>query len=189
MSIPTIVRQIEDSFAYGLDYDILAFMDDMFLVFPDRVIELCEEFKKHHFQKRFSWICQSRPDVVYRQGHTPVRKAKAEKMLMAMQGAGCVRIEYGFESGSQKILDRMNKRTRVEDYFRVVEMTRQAGLSFQANMILGACLFELKQYSQARTAFESAAQDNRSRTNAQSWIDYVNLEEDRERQLQAALRR
>ncbi len=59
----------------------------------------------------------------------------------------------------------------------------------QANMILGACLFELKEYSQARTAFESAAQDNRSRTNAQSWIDYVNIEEDRERQLQAALRR
>jgi tetratricopeptide (TPR) repeat protein len=59
----------------------------------------------------------------------------------------------------------------------------------QANMILGACLFELKQYSQARTAFEAAAQDNRSRTSARSWIDYVNVEEDRERQLQAALRR
>lgn len=59
----------------------------------------------------------------------------------------------------------------------------------QANMILGACLFELKQYSQARTAFEAAAKDNRSRTNARSWIDYVNVEEDRERQLQAALAR
>jgi len=59
----------------------------------------------------------------------------------------------------------------------------------QANMILGACLFELKQYSEARTAFEIAARDDRSRTGARSWIDYVNLEEDRERQLQAALRR
>jgi len=59
----------------------------------------------------------------------------------------------------------------------------------QANMILGACLFELKQYGQARTAFQAAAQDSRSRTNAQSWLDYVNVEEDREQQLQAALRR
>ena len=59
----------------------------------------------------------------------------------------------------------------------------------QANMILGACLFELKEYQQARTAFEAAARDDRSRTGARSWIDYVNVEEDRERQLQAALRR
>ncbi len=59
----------------------------------------------------------------------------------------------------------------------------------QANLILGACLFELKEYGSARTAFERAAEDNRSATNARSWIDYVNVEEDRERQLQAALNR
>jgi DNA-binding CsgD family transcriptional regulator len=53
----------------------------------------------------------------------------------------------------------------------------------QANMILGACLFELKQYGQARTAFQAAAEDSRSRTNARSWLDYVDVEEDRERQL------
>jgi hypothetical protein len=56
-------------------------------------------------------------------------------------------------------------------------------------MILGACLFELKRYPAARTAFQTAAEDNRSRASARSWIEYVNLEEDRERQLQAALRR
>jgi tetratricopeptide (TPR) repeat protein len=59
----------------------------------------------------------------------------------------------------------------------------------QANLILGACLFELKEYGQARTAFELAADDNRSASNARSWIDYVTREEDRERQLQAALNR
>ncbi|MCZ6497142.1 MAG: hypothetical protein O6765_00270, partial [Gammaproteobacteria bacterium] len=59
----------------------------------------------------------------------------------------------------------------------------------QGNMILGACLFELDEYTQARTAFEAAEKDTRSRTNARSWIQYVNSEETRERQLQAALRR
>lgn len=59
----------------------------------------------------------------------------------------------------------------------------------QANMILGACLFELKEYGQARTAFQTAAEDNRSAAGARSWIDYVNIEEDRERQLAAALNR
>jgi hypothetical protein len=59
----------------------------------------------------------------------------------------------------------------------------------QANMILGACLFELGEYGQARTAFETARQDNRSQSSANAWIEYVNIEEDRERQLAAALGR
>lgn len=59
----------------------------------------------------------------------------------------------------------------------------------QANMILGACLFELGEFDEARTAFEVAEKDSRSRTGARSWIQYVNAEEDRERQLEQALRR
>ena len=59
----------------------------------------------------------------------------------------------------------------------------------QGSMILGACLFELDEYGQARTAFQSAEEDSRSQTSARSWIRYVNAEEERERQLQAALRR
>lgn len=59
----------------------------------------------------------------------------------------------------------------------------------QANMILGACLFELGEFNEARTAFEVAEKDSRSRTGARSWIQYVNAEEDRERQLEQALRR
>ena len=59
----------------------------------------------------------------------------------------------------------------------------------QANMILGACLFELKEYGAARTAFNTAAEDTRSRTGARSWIQYVDAEEDREQQLAAALGR
>lgn len=59
----------------------------------------------------------------------------------------------------------------------------------QAYMILGACLFELKEYSAARTAFEQAAEDERSRGNARSWMQYVASEETRDRELAAALAR
>ncbi len=59
----------------------------------------------------------------------------------------------------------------------------------QGNMILGACLYELDEYTEARNAFETAQEDTRSRAGANSWIQYVNAEESRERQLQAALRR
>jgi tetratricopeptide (TPR) repeat protein len=59
----------------------------------------------------------------------------------------------------------------------------------QGNMILGACLFELGEYSSARTAFETAEEDTRSRAAAQSWIQYVNSEQDRDEQLRVALDR
>lgn len=59
----------------------------------------------------------------------------------------------------------------------------------QAYMILGACLFELKEYTAARNAFEEAADDERSRGNARSWIQYVNSEQTRDEELAAALAR
>lgn len=59
----------------------------------------------------------------------------------------------------------------------------------QGNMILGACLFELEEYTAARAAFEEAEEDTRSRAAAQSWIQYVDSEEQRENELQAALNR
>ena len=57
----------------------------------------------------------------------------------------------------------------------------------QANMILGGCLFELKQYGEARNAFKSAATDDRSKAGAQNWLNYIDAEEDRDRQLERAM--
>ena len=59
----------------------------------------------------------------------------------------------------------------------------------QANMIMGACLFELGEFDAARNAFRTAEKDSRSRVGARSWIRYVDAEESRERQLEQALRR
>ena len=59
----------------------------------------------------------------------------------------------------------------------------------QANMILGACLFELKEYNSAPIAFQLAAEDDRSTSAAASWITYVDSEQSRDEQLAAALAR
>ena len=59
----------------------------------------------------------------------------------------------------------------------------------QAYTILGVCLFEQKEYNAARIAFEEAAEDERSRANAQSWIQYVNSEQTRDEELAAVLAR
>ena len=59
----------------------------------------------------------------------------------------------------------------------------------QANLLLGNCLAELKRYDAARTAFEAAARDERSRTGARQWLEYIENEQDRERQIEQAMRR
>lgn len=65
------------------------------------------------------------------------------------------------------------------------EASRKGGLNRedQANLMLGHCLLEQKEFDQARRAFEAAARDARSREAAQNWIVFVNSERARERQL------
>jgi len=55
-----------------------------------------------------------------------------------------------------------------------------------ANLLLGNCLAEMKEYNAARTAFEAALRDDRSRAQAQQWIQYIEDEQFRERQLAQA---
>ncbi len=59
----------------------------------------------------------------------------------------------------------------------------------QANLLLGNCLVELKEYSEARNAFQAASRDERSRSGAQQWLNYVRNEETREQEIERALRR
>ena len=57
----------------------------------------------------------------------------------------------------------------------------------QTNMILGNCLVEQKEYSEARNAFQAAARDERSRRGANQWLQYIESEEARERANREAL--
>jgi hypothetical protein len=68
---------------------------------------------------------------------------------------------------------------------------RKGGLNRtdQANVVLGSCLVELKEYNDARTAFQAAARDERSRRTAQQFLQYIDSEVAREREIAAAMRR
>jgi len=56
-----------------------------------------------------------------------------------------------------------------------------------ANMILGMCLFETDDLSNAKAAFRNAAKDERSESSARQWLKYIQSEEDRIEQLEAAI--
>jgi tetratricopeptide (TPR) repeat protein len=59
----------------------------------------------------------------------------------------------------------------------------------QANIMLGVCLAEQKRWGDAETALQAAARDDRSRTAANQWLQFIRGERERERQIAEALAR
>jgi radical SAM superfamily enzyme YgiQ (UPF0313 family) len=60
-----------------------------------------------------------------------------KNILQALKELGCWMIEYGFESGSQKMLDIMEKGTSVEQNIQVALWTKDAGIFTVPAIILG----------------------------------------------------
>lgn len=71
------------------------------------------------------WVCNGRVTDANR------------SLLEAMKRAGCWMIGYGIESGSQRVLDLMNKKVTLEDMERAVAATKEAGLEVTAHVIVG----------------------------------------------------
>jgi radical SAM superfamily enzyme YgiQ (UPF0313 family) len=101
------------------------FAEDMFLSDKNRARKLMDLFKLHDLDKKIKWFAQLRTNIV------------DEELLKIMKEAGCVQVEYGFESGSQRVLDLMNKKINVERNISAARITRKAGLRFQGNIIVG----------------------------------------------------
>jgi radical SAM superfamily enzyme YgiQ (UPF0313 family) len=81
------------------DVDHLWFADDLFGINPRWVLELANHVERHGAAVPFKM--QSRADLIQSQ------------TAAALARAGCVEVWMGVESGSQKILDAMQKGLRV----------------------------------------------------------------------------
>ncbi|MDD4979769.1 MAG: radical SAM protein [Candidatus Omnitrophica bacterium] len=101
------------------------FAEDMFLSSKKRVEEMAALFMERDIHKKIVWMAQISTGVA-----TP-------ELLVLMKNAGCVHVEYGFESGSQRVLDLMNKKASVERNKEVAIFTKKSGLRFQGNFIVG----------------------------------------------------
>ena len=60
-----------------------------------------------------------------------------EELVRLLKEAGCVRIAFGAESGSQKVLDAMNKGTRVPQIQRAADLCRRFGIETYFYIMLG----------------------------------------------------
>jgi radical SAM superfamily enzyme YgiQ (UPF0313 family) len=53
-----------------------------------------------------------------------------------MKDSGCIQIDCGWESGSEKMLEIMNKQAKSEDYIRFSNDCRDVGIRILANMMI-----------------------------------------------------
>lgn len=119
-SIDNIIEEIG---ALRDNYGIrgITFSDDLVLANKKRSYELCEKIRK----LKIYWECQGRANLV------------DLDLLKAMKSAGCMSVGFGVESGSQKILDNMNKRVTVKQNEEAIFNTLKAGMIPVVQMIYG----------------------------------------------------
>lgn len=121
-SIPNIIGEIEElATRYGIHY--FRIMDDVFTIDKARVMELCGEIIRRKLN--VVWDCMSRINLV------------DEQTLRAMKDSGCYMIMYGFESGSQDILNNIKKGTTLENALKITELTRKVGIKVCGNFMIG----------------------------------------------------
>ena len=70
-------------------------------------------------------------------GQAIVRNDMTFELLKKMKMAGCGWVGYGIESGSQKVLDAMNKNFNIDKALPLFKNTRDAGIAFQINLMCG----------------------------------------------------
>lgn len=98
-------------------------IDDTFTVNKKRVIDICKLLIEK--KANLSWTCLSRTDNIH------------EEMLFYMKKAGCKRIYFGVESGSQKMLDFYQKDIHVDEALKSLLLTRKNGIETVGFFLLG----------------------------------------------------
>lgn len=106
--------------------DAVFFMDDDIFVPKRRFKALCQMMIDEGLNKKMIWGCQSTSNHI-----TPETLSLAKK-------AGCIQVGFGFESGSQRILDYLKKgRTTVGENAKAVELCKEAGMRSYATFMIG----------------------------------------------------
>lgn len=99
------------------------FADDIFLVKKNDILNFCKEYIDEGLQVK--WIGQMRADTI------------DDDVAKAMSNAGCRRIYFGVESGSDEILKLSNKRLNKRQILSGITAAKKAGIRVKTGWIYG----------------------------------------------------
>lgn len=119
-SIPDVVKEVQWALANFPQVKEIFFDDDTFTIRKERVLALCEEFKR----MKFTWSCNTRVHV-------------DRETIQAMREAGCRLYIVGFESGDPQILKNIKKGTTVEQARLFMRNCKRVGMKVHGDFIIG----------------------------------------------------
>ncbi len=120
-------ERVVDEVAYlKRDFSIkeFAFYDDVFTLNKKRAYAIAAEILKREL--KILWTCETRVNLV------------DKDLLRHLKQAGCYSIAYGIESGSQEILNTLDKDTSLEQAEEAVRFSREAGLQTIGYFMIGS---------------------------------------------------
>ncbi len=121
-SVANVVAELESLVAsYGIQGFYIC--DDLVTADRSWMVDFSRELTEKKLGLR--WACQARVDCV------------DEEMLVLMKKAGCIQLDFGVESGSDKTLKTMKKATKVNTTYNTFQLTRKLKLRSCATFILG----------------------------------------------------
>lgn len=99
------------------------FREDNFTVNIARTKEFCQKLIKKKI--KIFWACETRVDNL------------SEELIRLMSKAGCQAFYLGVESGSQKILDLLNKKIKLSQVENVINLSKKYGIKTYCSLITG----------------------------------------------------
>ena len=121
-SARSVVDEMEECLRLGID-EILIY-DDTFTVDRQRTLDICAEIIKRRL--KFVWDIRARVDTV------------DEEVLRNLKQAGCARIHFGVESGTEKILKVLNKGIHLTQVEIAFKAAKKLGIETLAYFMIGA---------------------------------------------------
>lgn len=121
-SIPYVLDALEKAVARA-PVKMIQIKDDTFTTNRKRVIALCRGIRERGI--RFLWSCDTRVDVL------------SDELLREMRLSGCERLSLGVESGSQRILDAIDKKITPDEIIASTELAKKYGIKLRYYMMIG----------------------------------------------------
>ncbi len=121
MSPNRVVQHIEYVIK-NFKIDALYFGDESFTVSKQRIYDIFNLLKSKKIKILFG--CQTRVNLL------------DEELLKFLRNNGCLQIDFGIESGSDRMLKIMNKQTNIEMSEKIAKICRKIKLRHFANMLI-----------------------------------------------------
>ncbi len=116
-----VVREMEHMYRQGIDTFFI--VDSVFNFPPHHANSICLEILQSKLKVR--WSCYLHPGFI------------TEPLLHLMKEAGCSSVEFGTDSGSGVILERLDKSFMRKDVQRVSGLCHKVGIPFCHSLIFG----------------------------------------------------